>query len=88
MLGTVEDERTFIFLSLFKSMLTSWLTTHLDLIVCMFGQFFGTDLQTFLQRKKGSLGGKNGEDNCEVFFESEKWLLGANFRICCGLLQA
>ena len=34
---------------------------------------FGTDLQTFLQRKKG----KKEEDNCEVPFGSEKWLLEA-----------
>ena len=38
---------------------------------------FGTDLQTFLQRKKGSLGRKKEEDNFEVPIGSEKWLLEA-----------
>ena len=35
---------------------------------------FGTDLQTFMQRKKGSLGRKKEEDDCQVPFGSEKWL--------------
>ena len=35
---------------------------------------FGIDLQTFMQRKKGSLGRKKEEDDCQVPFGSEKWL--------------
>jgi hypothetical protein len=39
-LGLVEDERTFSNLAFMKSKFRSKLTTHLDLCVCMFIQFF------------------------------------------------
>ena len=41
-LGSVEDERTFNSLSFLKSKLRNQLTTHLDLVVDMFAQYFYT----------------------------------------------
>jgi len=39
-LGNVEDERCFSTLSFVKSKLRNKLTTHLDLVVCMYVEFF------------------------------------------------
>jgi hypothetical protein len=41
-LGSVEDEQCFSTLSFTKNKLNNQLTTHLDLIVCMYAQFFCT----------------------------------------------
>jgi hypothetical protein len=41
-LGSVEDERTFLPPTLMKSQLRNWLTTHLDLVVKTYAQNFFT----------------------------------------------
>ncbi len=41
-MGSIEDERTFLTLTFMKTRLWNRLCEHLDLLVCMFGQPFYT----------------------------------------------